>query len=222
MGEKNAYPLDAQIRAFILILNYCTVDETAEILGDYPDSRGKSPSARVIGDWVRKGELVNMNWYHFREIGEKVLQRQTIDDLKRRTPKDYKKFVQDAEADLDALQDTMMMHLNKMNFKPSDITHIINARRAIHDDSEIQIQMMQNLTKVVGEIIRACSQYTMTVFKDPEVKKAIEFLLAETADEYQRFLVFGGDIENYEVTAGSKAARRGLSSGTEGSGDSRV
>jgi len=214
------YPLETIFRAFGLIFDYHTVEEAAKILQDFRDADGNSPAPATIKQWANQGELIGVNWFRVRELCENVRSRFDTESIIRNKPKEYQKFLEDAKSDLDKLQDIFITQVNKMQFKPADLAVLVKARRELQDEAEAKLQMAEAITTVVGEIIRAVGLNVRSNFKNnPEVGTAIEMLLAGVADEYQRFLAFGGDPQNYEINTGDAKANKRLQQRFNGSSE---
>lgn len=213
----HAYPLETVIRAFVLIMDHHSAAKASEHLENYADIQGRFPTEKIIRTWAKKGELVGVDWYKFREIADTVRMKISTDSVVRQQPKKYQQFVEDAKADLDKLQDMLYANLSQISLqRPSDVKAILEARRQLEEDAEWRIQQTEEITQVVGSILRACAEHSLDRYPSEDVKSALELLIDSVAEEFQRFLAFGGDTEHYEVATGSGSTARRLQAGSNG------
>lgn len=189
-----AYSADTILRALYLRLGGMGSTAIVKVLKDFnPDD---TPTAVTILKWDKTGELLDgIKWSEAAEliapIRKSKLRKQHVD--KEAAP--YEQFAKEAKSNLDLLLKEAMASVGDMEFRPADVSKIIESRQKLEQSDQERVDMLRRYVTIMGHIMAGVAGRTLKQIPDQKVpeerkliERALQFFLDRVAGDFEEFI----------------------------------
>lgn len=183
-------PLEVKVRCFVLYMYGLGPLKISNLLTDagYEDV----PSTASIDAWANTGLLCEgVNWKLMRKAVQPVFDHLERHKYERTSARDYASWAEDTRSDLDKMQSEAMKAMSGMEFKPADFARIVATRQKMEDSTVERMEAIKAYLLSIGRILNGVAGIVQKKFQDPNVDRAMEFLLDRCVQEFEEFLRVG-------------------------------